>query len=224
MNATNFDPAPVARKASRPWVILAVIAAVVLLYLVLVERRREAPSGTEGPAIGRRLQFLTLEPLTGESQPVSLGDLQGHVTLVNFWGTWCPPCRREFPHIVELAAEFAGHSDFRLYAVSCPGGSEDDLAALRGETLAFLEAAKVNLPTYADPGAASRQALRFLLDDGQFPGYPTTLLIDRQGAIRGMWVGYETGAERSMSSLIKQALQDQTTSAKQASRADDPVR
>jgi hypothetical protein len=39
-----------------------------------------------------------------------------------------------------------------------------------------------------------------------------------------MWVGYETGAERSMSSLIKQALQDQTTSAKQASRADDPVR
>jgi cytochrome c biogenesis protein CcmG, thiol:disulfide interchange protein DsbE len=220
MDATNLEPTPGAGKASRRWAVLAIIAAVVLVYLVLVERRREPSSGTEGPAIGRRLEFLALEPLTGESQVVSLGDLEGHVTLVNFWGTWCPPCRREFPHIVELAAEFAQQSDFRLYAVSCPAQGEDDLEALRQDTRAFLEAAKANLPTYADPSAASRRALGLLLEDGQFPGYPTTLLVDRRGTIRGMWVGYENGAERSMASLIEQALHDKAPSAKQAAHDD----
>ncbi len=206
MNATDSQSASQGRR--RPWTLisLALLAAVVLVYLVVIGGLRLRPQGTQGPAIGRRLPYLQLEPLTGDSQSVSLDDLRGRVTLVNFWGTWCPPCRLEFPEIVELAARFGKQDDFRLYAVSCGQGNDEGLDTLHSETLEFLDASKVTLPTYADQNAASRRALDIALDLGGF-AYPTTLVLDRQGTIRGFWVGYGSRSAREMAALIQELLQ-----------------
>jgi thiol-disulfide isomerase/thioredoxin len=204
MDATQTSSAP--RSGVWLWILLAVVAAALLGYL-LIERPMDEQSGTEGPAIGRRLPYLQLEGLTGDAADVSLDDLQGRVTLLNYWGTWCPPCQREFPHIVETAAVFREQADFRLYAVSCGQGRDADLKALRHETQIFLEVTKASLPTYADENAASRQAMTVGLSLEGF-GYPTTVVLDRQGTIRGFWVGYSPGMERVIRALIQNLLDE----------------
>jgi cytochrome c biogenesis protein CcmG, thiol:disulfide interchange protein DsbE len=184
------------------WLTLAVLAAGVFVFVLLVTGRGPAP-GTEGPAIGRHLMLLNLEPLTGIARPVTLEDLKGHVTLLNFWGTWCPPCVREFPELIELNERFAGESHFKLYLVSCEGSGEDR-SELESETLAFLRSRNVKVPTYADPQSVTRRGLVTTL--GVELGYPTTLVLDRGGAIRGFWQGYSPGAVREMTELIERLL------------------
>jgi cytochrome c biogenesis protein CcmG, thiol:disulfide interchange protein DsbE len=204
MDATQTGASSNAGRSAWRWVPVLALAAVVLVYLAW-SRGRRAGSGTEGPAIGRTLPYLRLEPLTGSTTPVTLDDLKGRVTVVNYWGTWCPPCRREFPHIVELAARFGARDDFRLYAVSC-GSDSENFETLRSETQAFLATSKAALPTWWDENAASRRALGAVLDGEGFGGYPTTLVLDRQGTIRGMWVGYTPGNERDMEAVVGQLL------------------
>jgi peroxiredoxin len=204
-DATNHSAASPKRPASF-WITLAVLAAVVFLYVLLVTRRSGDSSGDKGPAIGRRLETFRLQGLTGDARDVSLDDLQGTVTLVNYWGTWCPPCIQEFPDIVELYDKFSDRDDFRLYAVSCGGeGSDANLDELRDQTNAFLESRGATLPTYADKNHESRSALVMLLGD---PGmaYPTTLVIDRTATIRGFWQGYDPRAAGKMAEIVERLL------------------
>jgi thiol-disulfide isomerase/thioredoxin len=206
MDATGSQPARQRGSAGRLWIVLA-LAAAILAVVVMLASRSTMSTGNKGPAIGRKLLYLQLEGLTGDSKAVSLEDLIGHVTLVNFWGTWCVPCQFEFPHVVELAEKFGSHDDFRIYPVSCGGEARENLEVLRGETEAFLRSRHVSLPTYADQNAASRQAMAVLLDLGDF-AYPTTLVLDRRGTIRGFWLGYERGSEREMQSLVEKLLRE----------------
>ena len=93
--------------------------------------------------VGKPLTYLKLSPLTGHPPPLALKDLIGRVTLLNFWGTWCPPCREELPHMAELRRRFAGEEAFQLLAVSFPPiGPPDDVQSLREETAALLERLK----------------------------------------------------------------------------------
>jgi cytochrome c biogenesis protein CcmG/thiol:disulfide interchange protein DsbE len=208
MDATEGAPAAKKTLGGRSWISFLLLAAAILVYVAIVGGPRRAPSGAEGPAIGRRLPYLRLEPLTGDSRSVSLDDLSGRVTLVNYWGTWCPPCVREFPQIVELAKKFADEEDFRLYAVSCGENSDDDdLTPLDRETQQFLKSKGVTLATYADQNAASRRALfNALRPELEHFSYPTTIVFDRQGTIRGFWQGYDPYAADEMSALVAELL------------------
>ncbi|HEX5444840.1 MAG TPA: TlpA disulfide reductase family protein [Pirellulales bacterium] len=189
------------------WVTLAVLAAAVVVYVSLVTRPSPGPAGVKNPAVGLKLIDLHLTALTGNSQDVSLDDLRGHVTLLNFWGTWCPPCVREFPEIVELHEKFAAAEDFRLYAVSC-GQGDENLAQLRAETEDFLQSRATSMPTYADPNSETQRALVHLLSATDM-FYPTTLVLDRSGTIRGFWQGYHPAAVREMRQLVAQLLDEQ---------------
>ena len=119
MDATHSPGVSEGRSRAWTWTSLAVLAALVFAYLALVGRGRTS-SGTQGPAIGRKLPYLELQPLTGDSKWTSLRDLAGHVTVVNYWGTWCAPCRLEFPHIVELALKFGDRDDFNRFRTMIP--------------------------------------------------------------------------------------------------------
>jgi cytochrome c biogenesis protein CcmG, thiol:disulfide interchange protein DsbE len=206
MDATDDRPEST-NGAGAWWVVpLLVVAAVVLVAVVVLTAPRRALEPQQGPAIGRTIPLLQFEPLTGPSTPVSRDDLKGRVSVVNFWGTWCPPCRLEFPHIVDLASRFGSRDDFKLYAVSCGQSIEEERDTLRSETQTFLEMAKVDLPTYSDPDAATRRALAAVTDGARF-GYPTTLVLDRQGVIRGFWSGYSPGTEREIEAVVSQLLE-----------------
>jgi thiol-disulfide isomerase/thioredoxin len=157
------------------------------------------------PAVLEPLTTLELEPLTIAGHRVTIGDVQGRVALINLWGVWCPPCRAEFPDIVHVHRAFANRPDFRLFAVSCGAGGDDDFDSVRQSTTQFLgEQNTSHFPTYFDRDGHTRAALSSI---GAFRNsYPTTVVIDRKGMVRGKWVGYRSGAEVEMSSLIERLL------------------
>jgi thiol-disulfide isomerase/thioredoxin len=218
--ADATDPPPATRPL-RIWIALALLAVAALVYTILVPPHDE-PRGTQGPAIGRRLQYLRLEGLTGGAQDVAITDLEGRVTLLNYWGTWCPPCLREFPDVVELDQRFAGRKDFRLYAVSCGERDDPALDDLRKTTEAFLASRLVDLPTYADRNAASRRAMMLVLGLSQV-AYPTTLVFDRQGVIRGFWQGYHPRAAAEMGDLVEQLLTEEAAGQPATSSPTSPA-
>lgn len=185
------------------WLLLAALAAGVFLYtLFKPAARNENPS-----AVGSSLHHLHLAPLTGGGQAVGLDDLQGRVTVINFWGTWCKPCVLEFPHVVALQRRFGQHEPFQLFAVSCGRSHDADPAELEEDTTAFLSRQDFELRTYFDPEAVTRLAVQEVLGGTSF-GYPTTLVFDQKGMIRGAWVGYNPGDERKVEALVEQLLAD----------------
>jgi thiol-disulfide isomerase/thioredoxin len=183
--------------------VIAVGVLVGLAVKVFLPLWQEGRAGKDHPAVGQRLATIELVPLTGDGQPVRAADLAGKVVVLNFWGTWCPPCIQELPHIAALEKHYRGRDDFRLLAVSCGRGLGEDRDALRRETANLLAQKGLDLPTYADPGQATRAAVN---EAGGFGGYPTTLVLDRRGTIRGGFTGYAPGVELQLERLVEKLL------------------
>jgi len=108
---------------------------------------------------------------------LSLAADRGNVVVLNFWGSWCAPCRREAPALAALAAHFKGDQ------VRFVGDDVHDSATA---ARAFERTYAVSYPSLNDPG--EQVALAF---HGTVPpvAIPTTLLIDRTGHIAGRVVG-----------------------------------
>ncbi len=178
---------------------LGVIALLFLSYL----KWRPLPLTADGvnhAVVGQRLKLLELEPLTGNGKAMSAADLQGKVTLVNFWGTWCPPCVEEFPYLAKVNDELRSSADFQYLSVSYDSKSP---AELRESTSDFLRRIGADHPTYYDPGAATLLALHAIGVDDAFP---TTLVVGRDGSIRAVWRGYHRSAIAEIEQLLKELL------------------
>jgi len=90
-----------------------------------------AASGpAEGLAVGNRAPDFEIVTMDGES--VVLSDLQGQVVLLNFWGTWCGPCRREMPEFQSVYEEHA-EEGFTILALAVRGDTEESVAEFRDE-------------------------------------------------------------------------------------------
>ena len=200
----TLPPRPPARS-TWPWLLLlgAVVLMVALRFSV-TSGDAGGRDGLEGPGIGTKLTQLDLQPLTGNPDPVSLADLEGKVTLLNFWGPWCGFCVVEFPHLVELEKHFRSQPDFQLLSVSSNSDPTDE-RGLAENTASFLKQHQAEFPTYRDPAGRSTMALARAAQFSQF-GYPTTVVLDRQAIIRGVWIGFRSGDERGMRELVEQLL------------------
>src|SRR4051812_20461050 len=82
----------------RIWMGLLVLAALLLAYAVLAPRSRAKNRGAEFPGVGVELSTLQFESLTGGAAPIRKADLRGKVTVIDFWGPWCPVCLEDMPH------------------------------------------------------------------------------------------------------------------------------
>jgi len=104
-----------------------------------------------------------------EGAKLKLTDLRGKVVVVNFWATWCPPCKREMPSLERLKGLMKGEP-FEIVAINA-GEEEDDIAGFRGSV---------------DPPLTFKLALDRKADAMQafsVAGLPSTFVIDRQGRI-----------------------------------------
>ncbi len=188
-------------------VFVGLMAGVWLLFTQVIvplipQRIIPHPEGYRG--VGEPLPYLELEPLTGNQPRLSMPDLKNHVVLLNFWGTWCPPCRAELPHIAELQKRFSGQAAFRLVSISYPPqGQGNDWESLREETAALLKKLNLELPTYYDADNTTLSAVDRAIG---FQGMPTTLLLDRQGIIRAVWIGYRPGVEAEIELYVDKIL------------------
>jgi thiol-disulfide isomerase/thioredoxin len=198
---------PLKSQSFWPFVFVAVLILIGVIGIIIAQLLPLLQSmygPRSHPGVGQSLTFLELTPLTGNPQPLSAADLQGRVTLLNFWGTWCPPCRAELPHMNDLNRRFADQGNFQLVAISYPpGGQGGDLKTLREQTAALLKKSDLDLPTYCDPDSKTLAAVDRVIG---FQGFPTSLLLDRQGVIRAVWVGYQPGTEAEIEDHIEKEL------------------
>jgi peroxiredoxin len=114
--------------------------------------------------------------LTGKS--ISLSDYKGKVLFLNFWATWCPPCRAEIPDFVDAYAEQKANG-LEILGISVDTKGREAVTA-------FAEEYKINYPVVLE----TKEITGKIIDDykpGQF--IPTTFVIDKAGRIRHKKVG-----------------------------------
>ena len=122
-----------------------------------------------------------------EGQTISLGDLRGSPVLVNFWATWCPPCRAEMPYLEEVYKEWSGKG-VAFLAINMGESSSQVGEFIQSHTLA--------LPVLLDArqDIAQRYNIQYI---------PTTFFIDKDGIIQNVKVGAFTGVAEIENRLNK---------------------
>lgn len=166
----------------RPFTIavLVVLALAFTIYLTAQPRTMTAPPGVStgnyGPAPNLSL------PIGPSGAKVDLSSLHGHVVMLDFWATWCGPCKMSIP---ELERIYENHRNEGLQVV---GVSVDD-ADGRKNVAPVAKELKMTYPiTFADdiPDVQSKYA---------FNSLPTLFVIDKQGTVRYKMVGYDPSAK-----------------------------
>jgi peroxiredoxin len=122
---------------------------------------------------------FTVKDMNGAK--VRLADFKGKVILVNFWATWCAPCKAELPAFVEL---YSRYKDKGLVILGVSG--DDDAETLR----AFSSEWKLNYPILV-----GRDEEALLDSYGPLIGYPTSVIVGRDGAVCGRHIGPATKEE-----------------------------
>jgi len=134
-------------------------------------------AGLDSAPVWLKIPAPDVEFHTAEGGVARLGDYTGQIVLLNFWGTWCPPCLAEIPHLIEVQKAFAEIGGTILGPAVGSGSGED--------VLRFGRERGINYPLWlSDYDTAV----------GRFgaAGYPFSLLIDREGIIRKHYLGPQT--------------------------------
>jgi peroxiredoxin len=146
--------------------------------------------GAQATPAGRSAPDFTLRSAEGPN--VRLQESRGRVVMVNFWATWCGPCRQEMPHLNRLYGRYRD-AGFTLFGVNI---DEDPAKAI---------------------GLANRLGLQFpvLLDSEKkvsrlydLSTMPSTVLIDRDGRVRHVHLGYRDGVEVTYETQIRELLKE----------------
>jgi thiol-disulfide isomerase/thioredoxin len=160
-------------------------------YKELVETYKAKASQAESDADAKKLAAFngfTLtnaegnKPLDGaDGKPVSLADYKGQVVLIDIWGTWCPPCREEIPHLIEMHKKL-NEKGFSVLGLNWERASAKDAAESGKKAKDFLAKAGA---TYRDAGIDTPW-----LEKWGIEAFPTLLVLDKSGKVRKMHVGY----------------------------------
>ena len=140
-------------------------------------------SGDGGTTIFRGSSAPQAPPVTGttlDGAKLSLSHFHGHVLVLNFWGSWCTPCRAEAPRLASLARAFSP-SDVTFLGV--------DIRDTPASAEAFQRNFKITYPSLNDPGGEVALDFRNTVPPA---GIPTTLVISRSGRIAARVIGEVT--------------------------------
>jgi len=139
-----------------------------------------------GPAPGFTLQ-------TRDGEQVSLASLKGKVVMVNFWATWCVPCRQEMPHLQALYERY-NSLGFELLAVNVEKDNADGARK-------WLEETPVTFPVLFDP---NNQVTKLY----KVQTMPSTVLVARDGTMRFIHHGYKPGYEGEYQTQVRALLRE----------------
>ena len=178
-------------KPNIPTALSALALAVFLVSCAPARAAAQAVSGAEAAASGSdiatrlsslgfhvfpkpvELPAFTAEALDPAGKALTPDSFSGTVTLLNFWATWCPPCKGELPSIDRLAARMKGTA-FRVAAVS--------VGEKRETVRSFIAEKGYAFPVYLDPSADLGASFAS-------QGIPTTYIVDKQGRVVAGTVG-----------------------------------
>ena len=146
-------------------------------------------SGMTG-LVGQPAPDFALKSLAGEN--LRLSEFRGEVVMINFWATWCGPCRQEMPLLDELYQRYE-KVGFRVLGVNI---DDDQRSAIK-----MVSVLGISFPVLLD----ERKHVSRLYD---VDAMPATLLIDRSGIVRYIHHGYRSGYEHSYVDEIRELLRE----------------
>jgi len=151
----------------------AVVVLILVSMLLIVGCSTSAPTPTPAPApqVGKPAPDFQLPNLEGQS--ISLSDFRGKPVLLNFWATWCSPCRFEMPFIQDI---FEESSDTGLVILAV------DIGETPSRVRDFIQSGNFSFPVLLD--TSQDVALEY-----NVRGIPSTFLIDKNGIIQAIRVG-----------------------------------
>jgi len=138
--------------------------------------------------LGKPAPEFKLPLLSGGT--VDLAKLKGKVVILDFWATWCGPCRKGLPALADLAKQY-GSKGLLVYAVNLRERPE--------QIRSFLTKLKLELPVALDEDAT-------VADRYKVSGIPQTVLVDAQGVVQAVHVGYYSGVKRKLLKQVEALL------------------
>ena len=140
--------------------------------------------------VGKPAPDFTLKSMSGEN--LKLSEMSGNVVLVNFWASWCGPCREEMPLLNAL------HNKYEPLGFTVLGVNvEEDLTGAQG----FLSNVPVDFPVLLD--SSNKVSKQY-----QVIAMPTTVMVDRDGNMRYLHKGYKTGDEAKYRDMVKKLVRE----------------
>lgn len=142
-----------------------------IIFLSSCSQEFQYPSSSELESLGFRIipenqDLPDISFTDGNNQTRRLSDYKDHVVLLNFWASWCPPCRAEMPSMGKLARELKG-TDFIMIPVNV-GESQEIVEA-------FAETYEIDFPLYFDQDSSSTAMMGVSV-------LPSSILLNRQGS------------------------------------------
>ena len=147
---------------------MAIGVFVVMMSVLVISNAAVANSPSPVPDV-------TFQKLDGT--PMRLSDLRGAVVLINLWGTWCGPCLQEIPHLVRLAHQLKTKG-LEVIGIALDSGSPNDIQA-------FMAEHGMDYAIWMGDLAMVKKTFHVM-------GFPTSLLIDREGLIYKRYFGPQT--------------------------------
>jgi peroxiredoxin len=162
-----------------------IVAALVLLIGLAASGAALSKAAATRPA-----PDFTLKSLSGEN--VRLSELRGNVVMINFWASWCGPCRQEMPLLEALYQRYSGLG-FELLGVNVEQDVDDAKRWLADRPVSF--------PVLLDPENALTKMY-------QVKAMPSTILVDRDGNVRHLHKGYKPGDENAYQDLVRSLIRE----------------
>lgn len=148
-------------------------------------------SALAADALGQPAPGFSL-PLRGGNAPLALDKLHGQVVMVNFWASWCGPCREEFPLLDQMYKKYKLQG-FTMLGVNVEPESKD--------AEGFIAKTPVSFPIVFDKDSAVSKLYKV-------EGMPSTVLIDRNGVLRWVHRVYKPGDENEYLDHVRALLRE----------------
>jgi len=152
---------------------------------------RAADEGNTQTLEGKAAPDVSLDTIDGKKFKVS--DLKGNVIVLDFWATWCVPCRETLPHVQKLSADKAlGEKGLRVWTVNVKDDKERAQAYMKKNNYTF------NTAVDKDDDAA--------YDAYRIEGLPTTIVIGRDGKVKKVFIGVTPDTAKELDAAVEAAL------------------
>ena len=184
------QPPPQPPRRNPMALVFVAIVAAGMLYFGFHMARRSGVDHAPGIGYGTPAPNFTLQTLDGKN--LSLADLKGKAVLVNFWATWCGPCKIETPWLVELQNEY-GSQGLQVVGVAMDDSGKDEIEK-------FAKDMGVNYPVLIGKEAVGDAY-------GGVPALPESFFVSRDGKIVDRIIGLKGRAE--IEDAVKKALSSQ---------------
>ena len=149
-------------------------------------------SGAAGGLVGKPAPDFSADSVSGEG-PATLKDAKGTVVILDFWATFCGPCKKSFPKYQALVEQFGGKLNVLAVSVDEPDSVTKD------QIVEFAKSTGVKFPVVWDK---EQKAVKLFSP----PTMPTSFVIDKEGVIRHVHAGYKDGEEDKIAEEVKALL------------------